>query len=215
MATTRTSAITWHERPRSFAADPAATIALDEAAWTRLGARFASLDDELGDTARRATATVTANDGSLSFGVLDHGEDTTFVLVPPGDWTASTLLAALREAGVRPVDVLELLPAPPPGAAREASEPVLVKSTTPAQQRVLAALARPLVMGGPDLAPASNAQIATELVLSVDTVKRHMHSLYSTFGLGDVPARQKRLMLAAIASRSGLSTRPHEPPSAN
>ena len=112
MTSTRIDAITWHERPRSFAADPVATIAMDGMAWTRLGARFAPVDDPLGGTARRATATADA----LSFGVLDHGEDTTFVVAPPGDWTIPSLLTALRHAGVRPNAVLEILPAAPPAA---------------------------------------------------------------------------------------------------
>jgi pSer/pThr/pTyr-binding forkhead associated (FHA) protein len=68
---------------------------------------------------------------------------------------------------------------------------------TPAQRRVLAALSRPL--RGPVYAPpASNQQIADELVLSVGTVKGTLTSLFDLFGLEDLAQNQKR---AALATR--------------
>jgi pSer/pThr/pTyr-binding forkhead associated (FHA) protein len=73
-----------------------------------------------------------------------------------------------------------------------------VVSVTPAQRRVLDALCRPLAGGG-YAAPASNQQIADELVLSVDTVKGTLSALFERFGLEHLPQNQKRAALAARA----------------
>ncbi len=69
---------------------------------------------------------------------------------------------------------------------------------TPAQRRVLAALCRPL-QGPGYAAPASNQQIADELVISVETVKGTLSALFEGFGLERLPQNQKR---AALASRA-------------
>ena len=58
-----------------------------------------------------------------------------------------------------------------------------------AQRRVLVALCRPLA-SGPLAAPASNAQLAEELSLSVDTIKSHLHALFEAFGLDHVTQYQ-------------------------
>jgi pSer/pThr/pTyr-binding forkhead associated (FHA) protein len=71
-------------------------------------------------------------------------------------------------------------------------------SLTPAQRRVLAALTRPLAGRG-YAAPASNQQIADELVISVDTVKGTLGVLFARFGLEQLPQNQKRAALAARA----------------
>jgi len=73
-----------------------------------------------------------------------------------------------------------------------------VVSVTPAQRRVLEALCRPLASGG-YAAPASNQQIADELVLSVETVKGTLSALFERFGLEQLPQNQKRAALAARA----------------
>src|SRR3954452_7843482 len=68
---------------------------------------------------------------------------------------------------------------------------------TAAQRRVLVALCRPLA--GPGYAaPASNQQIADELVISVATVKGTLTSLFDLFELNALPQNQKR---AALATR--------------
>ena len=54
--------------------------------------------------------------------------------------------------------------------------------------------------------PASNAQIAEELVLSVSSVKTHLRALYEKFGVDDLAQNQKRLALAARALESGAVT---------
>ena len=69
---------------------------------------------------------------------------------------------------------------------------------TPAQQRVLVALSRPL-LGAPHGAPASNRAIAEELVLSVDTVKNTLSALFVRFELTGLPQNAKRVALAAQA----------------
>ena len=71
-------------------------------------------------------------------------------------------------------------------------------SLTAAQRRVLAALCRPM-QGGAYVAPASNQQIADELVLSVETVKGTLTALFERFGLGELPQNQKRAALAVRA----------------
>src|SRR3954451_20561991 len=67
---------------------------------------------------------------------------------------------------------------------------------TASQRRVLEALCRPL--DGPGYAaPASNQQIADELVVTVDAVKRTLTALFERFGLQELPQNQKRAALAA------------------
>ena len=68
--------------------------------------------------------------------------------------------------------------APGPGSASAtAVGDVHVPPVTPAQRRVLVALCRPLADGG---APASNREIAAELVVAVDTVKGTLSRLFET-----------------------------------
>ena len=78
--------------------------------------------------------------------------------------------------------------------AHDTTPPVAV---TPAQRRVLEALCRPLERSA-YAAAASNQQIADELVLSVETVKGTLTSLFELFGVDELPQNQKR---AALATR--------------
>jgi pSer/pThr/pTyr-binding forkhead associated (FHA) protein len=74
-----------------------------------------------------------------------------------------------------------------------------------AQRRVLVALCRPY--GEREFAvPASNRQIAEELVLGLETVKTHMRALFDAFALGEIPQHQKRAALAQRALELGLVT---------
>lgn len=91
-------------------------------------------------------------------------------------------------------------------------EPVLATVSVPtvatpevsdAQRRVLVALCRPLTGDGLT-APATNDQIATELVLSLSAVKGHLRILFSRFGLDDAPQNQKRLLLAERALSTSI-----------
>jgi pSer/pThr/pTyr-binding forkhead associated (FHA) protein len=73
---------------------------------------------------------------------------------------------------------------------------------SPAQSRVLAALCRP-TLDGPFAAPASNREIADELVVSVETVKSHMHALFDLFDIADMPQHRKRAELVRRAFQRG------------
>ena len=78
-------------------------------------------------------------------------------------------------------------------------EPVQV---TEAQRRVLVALCRPVIEGESTVA-ATTVQIADELVVSTETVKSHLHDLFSRFDLGDSPSREKRQLLVEKAIQLG------------
>ena len=73
-----------------------------------------------------------------------------------------------------------------------------------AQRRVLLALSRPYRDGSAFTSPATNQQIADELVLSVDTVKTHMRALVMKFGVEDVPQSLKRARLVERAFLAGV-----------
>ena len=81
--------------------------------------------------------------------------------------------------------------------------PPMPPKVSQAELRVLTALCRPLVQSAA-AAPATNREIADELVLGVETVKTHMRALFAAFGLADVPAHHKRAALARRALESGF-----------
>ena len=72
------------------------------------------------------------------------------------------------------------------------------------QRRVLVALARPRATRGPYTPPATNREIAEELVMSVDAVKTHMRALFQKFAVGDLPQNQKRARVVELAFESGV-----------
>jgi pSer/pThr/pTyr-binding forkhead associated (FHA) protein len=73
-----------------------------------------------------------------------------------------------------------------------------------AQKRVLVALCRPYKDSSGFATPASNRQIADELVVSVETVKSTMRSLFQKLGVEDVPQIEKRARLVERAFQAGL-----------
>lgn len=77
---------------------------------------------------------------------------------------------------------------------------------TPAQRRVLVALCRPF-RDETYATPATNQQIADELVVSVDAVKSNLRALFAAFGIDDLPQNQKRATLALSALRTGVVNR--------
>ena len=84
-------------------------------------------------------------------------------------------------------------------------ESVVGTELTPMQRKVLIALCRPLAESH-YAAPATNAQIAEELVLSVDAVKTHMRGLFERFEVGDLPQNHKRARVAERALELGIVT---------
>jgi len=80
----------------------------------------------------------------------------------------------------------------------------MAASVTDAQRRVLVALCRPFKGGSSYATPATNPQIAAELVLTVAAVKTHLRALFKTFGIDELPQQEKRLQLVALAFSTGL-----------
>ncbi|MFF3571878.1 FHA domain-containing protein [Nocardia jiangxiensis] len=79
-----------------------------------------------------------------------------------------------------------------------------LRSLTDTQRAVLIALCRPYKNNAGFATPASNQQIADELFLSVDAIKTHLRTLFSKFGVEDLPQNQKRVRLAGLAIQSGI-----------
>jgi FHA domain len=79
----------------------------------------------------------------------------------------------------------------------------LVKLTD-AQRRVLLALCRPFKDSTVFVTPATNQDIAAELYLSVDAVKKHMRALYERFGVEELPQYEKRTRLVERAFAGGF-----------
>jgi hypothetical protein len=75
---------------------------------------------------------------------------------------------------------------------------------TDAQRRVLVALCRPYRERRGFVTPASNQQIADELVISIEAVKTHLRVLYQRFGLDQLPQHEKRARLAERALELGV-----------
>jgi pSer/pThr/pTyr-binding forkhead associated (FHA) protein len=89
---------------------------------------------------------------------------------------------------------------------RVSDERRLAAEVTPAQRRVLVALCRPFARGADYALPASNREIAEELVLTVAAVKTHLRALSRSFGIEHLPQQEKRLQLAALAFATGVVT---------
>lgn len=96
-----------------------------------------------------------------------------------------------------PHEVAETIP-----ASRESR----VVELSPAQRRVLVALCRPFRDDTGFTTPASNQQIADELVVSVEAVKTHMRALFEKFDVGPLPRSAKRAELVKRAFRLGAIT---------
>jgi pSer/pThr/pTyr-binding forkhead associated (FHA) protein len=77
-------------------------------------------------------------------------------------------------------------------------------SLTEAQRRVLVALCRPFKDSAAFVTPATNDQIAGELYLSVEAVKKHMRALFEKFGVEHLPQNEKRARLVERAFAGGL-----------
>src|SRR6202012_2415947 len=93
-------------------------------------------------------------------------------------------------------------PEPEPVLATVSVPTLAAPSVSEAQRRVPAEPGRPLA-GEEPVAPATNEQIAAELVLSLSAVKGHLRVLFTRFGLDEAPQNQKRLLLAERALSTG------------
>jgi len=92
---------------------------------------------------------------------------------------------------------------PPTGSSTVVPGRPLVRLTE-AQHQVLRILCRPLTSGSGRGMPASNREIAAELVLSVETVKDHLSQLFVKFRLEALQQNDKRLTLARRAIETGM-----------
>lgn len=98
-------------------------------------------------------------------------------------------------------------PSPPPQPAgpvppRERAPGAVALSTT--QRRVLAALCRPFHGGSGFASPATDEQIAEELVLSVGEVQAHLRVLHAKVGVSELPRDTARVRLVERAFADGL-----------
>ncbi len=90
----------------------------------------------------------------------------------------------------------------PPGA--DAARPPDTVQLSTAQRRVLAALCRPYKGRGGFASPATDEQIAEELVLSVGAVKAHLKVLHAKLGVAELPQNETRVRLVERALSAGL-----------
>jgi hypothetical protein len=95
-------------------------------------------------------------------------------------------------------------PLPGEVVATIAVQTVPAPHVSDAQRRVLVALCRPFRDDAERFAtPATNQEIADELVLSLDAVKSHMRALFARFGVEDLPPNEKRTRLVERALAGG------------
>lgn len=108
--------------------------------------------------------------------------------------------------------ILFRCPTPPIGDSTIGANGASAARITEAERRVLVALCRPLLGPGRVATPASNREIADELVLSLSAVKMHTRSLFLKLDVGELPQNRKRAELARRALEMGLvATRDVEP----
>jgi pSer/pThr/pTyr-binding forkhead associated (FHA) protein len=84
-----------------------------------------------------------------------------------------------------------------------------VVELTDSQRRVLVALCRPFKDSAAFVTPPPNEQIANELFLSVDAVKKHMRALFEKFEVQHLPQNEKRARLVERAFAGGFISERH------
>jgi FHA domain len=85
-----------------------------------------------------------------------------------------------------------------------AGEALAGPHVSPAQKKVLVALCAPYRNNPAFAKPASNQEIADQLVLSLRAVKGHLRLLFARFDLQKLPQNEKRVRLVAEAFRLGI-----------
>lgn len=146
----------------------------------RVAGRWTVVDDGLSRNGTFAGGSRVRGRRGLTAGDILRAGTTTLVLRGPQDTAAQTLSS---------VDI---------GTSAQVSA---------AERRVLVGLCRPyLHEQGGMVAPASNADIAAELVLSVAGVKSHLRTLFAKLDVDDLPQNRKRAELARRALALGLVT---------
>lgn len=95
---------------------------------------------------------------------------------------------------------------PQGGAVAVADEPVAPPRVrlSSTQRRVLGALCRPYKATVAPPGPATDQQIADELVLSVGEVRAHLSVLYAKLEIDQAPSDDRRVRLAECALSTGL-----------
>jgi FHA domain len=89
---------------------------------------------------------------------------------------------------------------------RPADEAPTPDQLTTMQRKVLVALCRPYRNRGVFTTPATNQEIARELVLSVEAVKTHMRGIFHRLDVDDLPQNRKRARVVELAFQWGLVT---------
>ncbi len=89
-------------------------------------------------------------------------------------------------------------------ATAQGDDPGSVVRLSETQRRILVALCRPFKDSAAFATPATNEQIAEEVFLSVDAVKKHLRVLFARFDVAQLPQNEKRVRLAERALTSGI-----------
>jgi pSer/pThr/pTyr-binding forkhead associated (FHA) protein len=92
----------------------------------------------------------------------------------------------------------------PTDATMFGGPPVTRASLSDSLYRVLVALAGPADEDPATRHPPTEAEIASRLFLSIETVRAHLSVLYERFGVATLPADQRRDALIAMARSRGL-----------
>ena len=87
---------------------------------------------------------------------------------------------------------------------RAVTSPQPAVTLSDGQRRVLVALCRPFKSSTAFVTPATNDQIAAELFLTVDAVKKQMRALFQKFGVESLPQNEKRARLVERAFAAGF-----------